>query len=409
MIQRLEPEPFDVAVVGGGPAGSTVATLLARTGQRVVLLEREHFPRDKLCGEFLSPESLPVLQELGCLDAVVAAGASRVSQARFSTPAGRVVETSLPGDGFGISRRVFDSILLKNAVTSGVSVREGTEVIRVEGATSSNQVRRVTYRCMENRRREESVVAALVIGAYGREGRLEQTVQPVAGAPRRHRKPLRVRRRPLFVGVKRHHRFAPTALEGRRALERTVEVHLVRGGYCGIVAIQDQLVNVCAFLRASFIKRLESSRWETLALALGRQNPLLAERLATLIPEATPTLTIAAGAMERTRSIDSDFPRVGDAAGMISPLCGDGQAMALDSARALARRLTPQPGTDVMDKPWRGAAWHRQWEKEYGTRLRVGGLLQAALLRPRMAELVVATAAGWPGLSDALVRWTRGS
>ena len=96
---------YDVAIIGGGPAGGALAAELASSGRRVVLCERERVPRGKLCGEFLSGEACGYLAHLGCLEEVLEAGAVEIARARFTAPSGRVVEIVLPRTALGLSRK----------------------------------------------------------------------------------------------------------------------------------------------------------------------------------------------------------------------------------------------------------------------------------------------------------------
>ena len=99
----MSPAAYDVAVVGGGPARSATATWLARGGLDVVLLERDLLPRHKLCGEFLSGEARRLLDELGCLEALLGAGARPIEAARFTTASGGSVRVDLPSEALGVS------------------------------------------------------------------------------------------------------------------------------------------------------------------------------------------------------------------------------------------------------------------------------------------------------------------
>src|ERR671926_546520 len=90
---------FDAIIVGGGPAGSSGAIHLAARGARVLLAERERFPREKLCGEFISPECLAHFRRLGVLESMESAGGAEVSETVFYAPSGRAL--SVPSEWFG--------------------------------------------------------------------------------------------------------------------------------------------------------------------------------------------------------------------------------------------------------------------------------------------------------------------
>ncbi|MGH7370748.1 MAG: NAD(P)/FAD-dependent oxidoreductase, partial [Candidatus Methylomirabilales bacterium] len=109
-------QPTDVLVVGGGPAGSAVAILLARAGLKVCLLEKSHFPREKPCGEYVSPGCLSILDRLGLLSALEALGPQSIRGMRIVAPGGTVLTGVYPGNGtashgYSLPRYRFDALL----------------------------------------------------------------------------------------------------------------------------------------------------------------------------------------------------------------------------------------------------------------------------------------------------------
>ncbi|HZF38338.1 MAG TPA: FAD-dependent monooxygenase, partial [Blastocatellia bacterium] len=121
---------YDVIIIGAGPAGSAVSALLAREGMRTLLLEKSRFPREKVCGEFITPDCLSVFDRLGVREQMFDAGAKVVDQWTLFAPDGRGVNVPMEwiadghGQAIGISRARMDLILLECARQAGVDTRE---------------------------------------------------------------------------------------------------------------------------------------------------------------------------------------------------------------------------------------------------------------------------------------------
>jgi flavin-dependent dehydrogenase len=404
MLEALAAERFDVAVVGAGPAGSALAALLAGEDRKVGLLEKDRLPRDKLCGEFLSPEAIGSLVRIGCADRVLAAGPARIRSARFTLPGRASLELALPGEGWGISRRVLDEVLLRHAARAGAVVGEGMEV-RAVGALDGRVDGSLSLLALPAASRLDlgaaplRLTAGIVACAHGRGGRLDRALDRASsgGGGR--------------IGFKRHLRPVGGADgEGAlRDLSGVVELHAFQGGYCGLAPIEDGLVNLCCLLDPSFLRSLRGAGWETFAGALAGASPELAARLARLEP-AGPLLSVA-GVRLQPRECGSETALfLGDAAGMIAPFCGDGQAMALRSAVLLADLIGgvrgaswPRARLDLARR------WRRRFRREFAERLRWGRWLDAALRHPLLARAAFAAIRRLPPLGRALVRRTRGS
>lgn len=382
-------------MIGGGPAGSALAGLLARRGRDVLLLERDAFPRDKLCGEFLSSESQTILRKIGCFEAVLAAGAVQIRHARFTAPSGAALEVDLPAPALGISRRALDEILFSQAAASGAQVLERRNVQRVIRSGDSFEVHAT------NAGTPERFDAHLVVGAHGRRGRVDRALGRAF-----------IRARHPYVGFKRHHRPVPGE-EGDRlaaALDGHVEIHTVDGGYCGMSFIETGEVNVCMLLEQRFVDRLSDREWPTIRAALQAANPALGARLASLVPSDAGVLAVAEVPFSDKELSKDGVLFVGDAAGMIAPLAGDGQAMALDSAvllSELAGRLPPRPSRRDLERL--GRSWALRWRLRFLLRMRIARELQRLLFDPVSADRAIRGVAAVPGLAGLLARLTRGS
>lgn len=365
------PERCDAAVMGGGPAGSALAALLAASGRRTVLLERDRFPRRKVCGEFLSTEAQGLLRKIGCLDAVRNLAPASIRRGRFYSASGREARFPLGGEAWGLSRWALDAALFKHARDRGVHAFEGANVVGVSGGRLD-----VELSASGEPSRRVSLEAPLVVDARGRQA------APAGTGP-------------LFIGYKR--RYLPET--GREdLLEGAVEIHLFPGGYCGLNSVEGGAVNVCLLARDAWLSALPSTHWEAVADALKAASPSLRRRLDALRPDGP------ASAVARVRLASPERPAaltIGDAAGMIAPLCGDGQAMALESALMLARLVDGRP-LPALERAWADA-----WTRRFSPRLRTGRALQSLLLRPWAAEVAVGLVNLWPPAAGLLVRATR--
>jgi flavin-dependent dehydrogenase len=383
----------EVVVVGGGPAGSAVASLLARAGRDVLLLERDAFPRDKLCGEFLSSESLGILRKLGCLDRIERIGAVAIEHARFTAPSGAALSIELPAAALGISRVALDRILFAHAAECGAETVERAEAKAIERRGARFEI----HLSRERERLPEIVTARFVVCAYGRRARIDRAMS------RRF-----TEERHPYVAFKRHHR--PTADRVARELAGRVEIHTVDGGYCGMSQVESGEVNVCMLLMQRFVDRLPDTEWPTIQRALSGSNRHLAERFTALAPSDDALHAVAEIPFSLKERAKDGVLFVGDAAGMIAPLAGDGQAMALDSAVMLAEAMSPFPREpSEHELEVLGRRWDLRWRLAFEPRMRLAKGLQDLLFDPVAADRAIRWIGLVPGLGGLLARLTRGS
>lgn len=374
-----------MAIVGGGPAGSALAALLARAGRRPVLLERDRFPRQKLCGEFLSMETQALLNRIGCLDSVRALGPSAIAGARFFAPSGRKFEIDLGAEAWGLGRLALDEALFRHAERSGALVFEGASVTRMD-ESATGVLLEIEKTFPDGSRGKHRLRADLVVAAYGRRSGLDR---PLGRAFLRRRSP--------FVGYKRRHALLPGARAVAAELLGKVEIHLFDGGYCGVSMVDDGAVNICLLAE----ERVFAAAGRDPIAPLARLSPSLRSRTESLRPDGEP---LAAAQLTFTAKEPSSgsILFIGDAAGMIAPLCGDGQAMALESAILLGELLSRSDAENLSE------LWDDLWRRRFAARLRIGHWLQALLLRPGAAEASIRVLKACPFLAKPLLATTRG-
>lgn len=378
-------------VVGGGLAGCATAIALARAGRQVTLLERARFPRHKLCGEFLSPESQDVLRSLGCLDLLTARAPATIRRARFTVATGDALALRLPGEALGLSRYALDEALFAYAASMGVEARSGVEVRGITAQTDGVRV------ALDG---GEALEAGWVVAAHGRRAKLDHALG----------RDFMQARHP-YVGLKRHHRPAanPAGRALAEALEDHVEIHAFDGGYCGMSFVEGGVVNVCMLLESRRLDGAGAGDWDRVRAALLEANPALAARLAVLEPAEDKTHAVAQiPFVDKPRAADGVL-FVGDAAGMIAPLAGDGQGMALTSGAMLAAQLAAAPSRPGdADRVRVARSWDRAWRRRYALRMTLSRRLQSRLLDARRAPRMLKGVRAIPGLADGLARWTRG-
>lgn len=364
----------DVAVIGAGLGGAVAAITLAQRGARVALFESATMPRHKVCGEFLSPEIKQIFARLNVLDSIEEAGACIVEGARIVSSK-QVLETALPGTALAISRYRLDEILWQAAQSAGAQCFDATRVRNIEGNIREGFVLST---------QGEQWHARFVLAAAGRNARVLNAGNDTPNSQAR------------FVGFKTH-------FYGAGLKPRAVELHPFRGGYCGLVRIENGLTNACLLADYNIVAgRSPAEFWQWLLA----ECPMLSTRMQNA-QLAMPWLSTANITFGGTQPVQDGVLRCGDAAGFIHPLTGDGMAMAARSGE-LAAVVLVAALKHGLKKNDISAVYNAAWRREFATRLRWATRLQPLLTSPHACALAVGLLKHAPNLARRAVALTRG-
>lgn len=376
---------YDCAIAGGGLAGLSLAARLARSGFRTVLFEKNGYPFHKVCGEYLSGESLSSLAELGV--PLETWELPRIDRLLVSGPGGILVNRPLRPGGVGVSRFRLDHGLARAARESGADLLENTKVEDVRCRDDSFIV--------ENSRGR--VQAAVCCGAFGRHATLDVKWHR-RGAWRKYSGKQAFRQKPGFIGVKYH-----VLLERPR---NTIELHHFKNGYCGISPVEDGRHCIC-YLTSEQNLRDQGNDLGRLQEKVLAANPFLRKAFGEAVMLYKRPLTVSRISFVRKSLVENNVLMLGDAAGMIAPLCGNGMSMALHAGK-LAFPLIADFLRKKITREEMGRAWQSQWATTFGNRMRAGRIIQALFQQPATAGLLLRSLRPFPGIIDLMVKQTHG-
>jgi flavin-dependent dehydrogenase len=383
------PAKTQVVVVGGGPAGSSTAWHLARLGVEVVLVDRARFPRDKPCAEYLSPEGSRILQAMGVLQRIEAAGAAQLTGMLIKAPSGATIRGEFAAShgfrgfrdsGLALPRVQLDHMLLNAARSAGVTIVEGAKVESLlrdsRGSCTGAKVR--VGECVSEIR------AQVVIGADG----LRSIVSRRLGLAHTSRWPKRF----AFVA---HYR-------GVRGIASVGEMHVTRNGYVGLADVGHGLTNVALVMPKTRGKSFSSSPNELLARWL-HMHPELARRF--LGAERVGNVTATGPFASHARSAwSAGAALVGDAADFFDPFTGEGIYAALRGGELLAPFVYDAvQSTSANSANLALHAYDRARRTTFVGKWRVEKMIGLSVAHPWLLERAASVLARDPDLADLLV------
>jgi len=372
----LDKNNFQVIVVGGGLAGLISSICLQNEGIKTLLIEKKEYPFHRVCGEYISNEVKPFLQRMKLYPDHL--NPSALTRFNLSDIKGDISEVGLPLGGFGISRYQFDNFLHQKALNAGVNVKTKTEVNDI---SFHDNLFRVSLKSGED------ITSEFVINAYGKRSKLDRTFDRNF-----------IKKKSPFLGVKYHAKIDfPKDLIG---------LYNFKGGYCGISHVEDEKVNICYLSRKENLKKYgDIVKMEKAVL---HENPILKDLLTNAEMLLEKPEVINEISFEQKASIENHMLMAGDTAGLITPLCGNGMAMAIHSGYLASVAISDFYKGKIVDREGVELQYAKEWKENFSTRLWVGRKTQNLFGNQMRAGLSVGFVKNFPSLAKKLIQQTHG-
>jgi len=370
---------YDLAIVGGGLAGLALSIQIAKAGCKVILFEKENYPFHKVCGEYISLESWNFLQQLGVDLSLL--NVSHIKRLQVSAIKGVFFEQPLPLGGFGISRYKLDHTLAQIAKKTGAFVHEQT---RVNDIQFSNDLFTIEST-------KGNFTAKVVAGSFGKRSNLDV----------KWKRPFIVAKKNKlnnYIGVKYHIRYDfPDDL---------IALHNFKKGYCGISKVEDDKYCLCYLTTAGNLQNSNNDirRMEQNTLSA---NPHLKKIFNECDMLWKEPVVISQISFDKKNLVEDHVLMMGDAAGMITPLCGNGMSMAMHASKIAAEQiLNFLEGT--ISRQTMEQEYAKKWNKLFANRLRTGRMLQRLFDSQWLTTLMIRLGRSFPSLIRSLIKQTHG-
>ena len=366
---------FDVIIIGGGLAGLTNAIHLSKFNRQVLLIEKDSYPKHKVCGEYISNEVLPYLNSLG-IDPINE-GAKQITEVQVSTTKGNLIKGELPLGGFGMSRYFLDNLLIKKAQLNGVQVLKDS----VDSIVFENEV--FTVRTKDSKLYQSKIT----IGAFGKRSKLDLKMNRKF-----------IKKKSPYLAVKIH-------VEGNFP-ENLIALHNFKGGYCGVSKVENNSINLCYITEYKSFKKFKTiSEFQ-------KQVVFKNKHLKKIFEETNPVfkkpLTISQISFETKNPVENHIIMCGDTAGMIHPLCGNGMGMAISSARLASERILQFLNGEIQTREELEKQYFKDWNREFKIRLSTGHFIARLFRNQTILQIVYSILKITPFLLPKMIKFTHG-
>lgn len=375
----IDKKTYDVGIIGGGLAGLNLSIQLARKGHSIVLFEKETYPFHKVCGEYISMESWNFLvNEIGVN--LKEHEVAFIDKLWVTSPDGESLKSDLDLGGFGISRYKLDFLLKNLAVELGVSIIENCKAEDVNFGDNIFTVK--TTKGVFN--------AKVCAGSWGKRSNFDVKWKRAFISKTSSRLNN-------YVGIKYHVKMNFAA--------DVIALHNFKDGYCGMSKIEDDKYCVCYLTKASNIKKAGSIKKAEEDVLY--QNPHLKKVFESMQHCYDAPLSISQISFSKKNAVENNILMIGDAAGMITPLCGNGMSMAMHGSKLAAMEISAFLNDSISRKEME-RNYSKNWKNNFETRVATGKLVQYLFGRKSATNMLVKFMNKSKYLTDKLVHLTHG-
>jgi flavin-dependent dehydrogenase len=366
---------FEIIIIGGGLAGLCNAIHLSKFGKSVLLIEKNEYPKHKVCGEYISNEVLPYLSflDINPFDF----GAVKIDEFQLSTTKNNLITAKLPLGGFGISRYKLDFILSEKAKENGVVILQDS-VLNVQFTDDF-----FTVETKENK----AFTAKIAIGAFGKRSLLDVKMNRAF-----------IQKKSPYLGVKIHVKGNfPTNL---------VALHNFKGGYCGVSKVENNAINLCYITNYTSFKKYKNI--DDFQEQVVFKNQFLKEIFLNSKAIFEKPLSISQISFETKKPVENNLLMCGDSAGMIHPLCGNGMSMAIESAQLASLLILNCLNGKIESRKTLEKQYLRQWNKKFRLRLKAGHFIAMLFRKDKIAAVLLQILKKLPFLLPIIIKQTHG-
>ncbi|WP_294961642.1 NAD(P)/FAD-dependent oxidoreductase [uncultured Flavobacterium sp.] len=365
----------DVLIIGGGLAGLAGALHLSKKGLKVVLIEKNTYPKHKVCGEYISNEILPYLFWLG-ID-VSKLHPTAISNFEFTAQNGKTAKTKLPLGGFGVSRYELDHFLFQKAVENGCTIITETAT----DISFENDIFTVTTS-------KEILSTKIVLGAFGKRSNIDQVLSRDF-----------IAKKSPWLAVKGHY--------AGNFDQNLVALYNFQGGYCGVSKVENDVINICYLADFETFKKYKNIEdYQKSVLYKNKKLKAVFENSTSLFEKP---ITISQISFDKKEPVENHILMIGDTAGLIHPMCGNGMAMAIHSAKIASELVLDFYYGKIASRSEFEKKYIQEWKKHFSKRLFFGRLLAKALTHKNFTHIMTTVTASIPSLLSIIIKQTHGS